>query len=299
MAANGLNKVLLHLRRAVLLQDGGGQTDGKLLGMFIEQRDEAAFEVLMRRHGPMVLSVCRRILHNQQDAQDAFQATFLVLVRKAKSVAPREIVGSWLYAVARQTAIRIRSQNAKRWWREKQVTTMPDPQVMASESNGDLQLLDQELSRLPAKYRIAIVRCDLEGKTRKQAARQLGWAEGTVSSRLARGRTMLAKRLAKHGLLLSVEALAAALSQNMASACLPPTLVSATVKAASLFWGLAQSPKQLLTPNCDSLGLNGMAEVRMRTNVGYIFLTVITLGIYCPMKVEWKCSKPCQQVQHL
>jgi len=235
MATNGLNKVVYHLRRAVLLKDGGGQTDGKLLGNFIENRDETAFEVLMRRHGPMVLGVCRRFLRNPQDAQDAFQATFLVLVRKANSVVPRELVGNWLYAVARQTAIRMRSLNAKRWGREKQVRIMPEPQAVLPESTGDLQhLLDQELSRLPETYRIAIVLCELEGKTRKQAAQQLGWAEGTVSSRLARGKAKLAKRLAKQGLLLSVEALAAVLSQNMASACLPPTLVSATVKAASI-----------------------------------------------------------------
>jgi hypothetical protein len=99
-------------------------------------------------------------------------------------------------------------------------------------------------------------------------------------------------------LLLSLFLFSSCYSYRIMTHAQPGTEVQ-TVKAASLFWGLAQSPKQLLTPNCDSLGLNGMAEVRMRTNPGYILLTVITLGIYCPMKVEWKCSKPCQQVQHL
>jgi hypothetical protein len=99
-------------------------------------------------------------------------------------------------------------------------------------------------------------------------------------------------------LLLSLFFLSSCYSYRIMTHAQPGTEVQ-SIKAVSLFWGLAQSPKQLLTPNCDSLGLNGMAEVRMRTNAGYIFLTVITLGIYCPMKVEWKCSKPCQQVQHL
>lgn len=195
MANDALNKVFWHLRRAVLLQDGAGLSDGKLLGMFVDQGDEAAFEVLMRRHGPTILGMCRRILLNPQDAEDAVQATFLVLLRKASSIMPREMVGSWLYGVARQTATRMRAQKARRRWWEKQVATMPEPRSLNSRSNDDLLILDEELSRLPDKYRIAIILCDLQGKTRKQAAGQLGWAEGTVSSRLARGRTMLASAL--------------------------------------------------------------------------------------------------------
>ncbi len=183
----------------------------------------------------MVFSISHRILGNQQDAQDSVQTTFLVLVHKAKSVRPREMVGNWLYAVARQTAIRMRSQIAKRWRRERQVMVMPDPQLLPSEYNEDLYLLlDQELSRLAEKYRIAILLCELQGKTRKQAAQQLGWPEGTLSSRLARGKAMLAKRLARHGLSVSAGTLTAALFQDVASASLPPTLVSTTVKAASL-----------------------------------------------------------------
>ena len=282
MASNGLNKVVWHLRRAVLLKDGAGLADGKLLGNFIEDRDETSFEVLMRRHGPMVLNVCRRILHNQQDAQDAVQTTFLVLVRKANSVVPRELVGNWLHAVARQTAIRMRSRNAKRWWREKQVATMPEPQATTLESSDDLEILDQELSRLPAKYRIAIVLCDLEGKTRKQAARQLGWPEGTLGTRLARGRTMLAKRIAKYGLLLSVEALAAVLSQNMASACLPPTLVSATVKAASLMAAGQTVAAGLISAKVVALtegAVKGMLLTKLKTMVAVLVVVgVSTFG---------------------
>ena len=153
-------------------------------------KDEAAFEALVRRHGPMVLGVCRRVLRNHHDAEDAFQATFLVLVRKAASIVPREMVANWLYGVAYRTALKARSMIARQRVRERQVTEMPEPEAAEPDDCWrDLQpLLDQELSRLPDKYRVPIVLCDLEGKTGKEAARQLGWPEGTVASRLARGR---------------------------------------------------------------------------------------------------------------
>jgi RNA polymerase sigma-70 factor (ECF subfamily) len=236
MATSLLNPVIRQLRRAVLLPDGAGLTDGQLLESFVSQRDEAAFGVLVRRHGPMVLGVCRRVLRNHHDAEDAFQATFLVLVRKAASIVPREMVANWLYGVAHRTALKARSMIAKQRVRERQVTAMPEPEALEPEDcwREWQPLLDQELSRLPDKYRVPVVLCDLEGKTGKEAARQLAWPEGTVSSRLARGRTMLAKRLTRHGLALSGGSLAVALSEN-ASACVPASVVSATVKAASLF----------------------------------------------------------------
>jgi len=236
MATSVMNPVIHQLRRAVLLRDGAGLTDGQLLESFLSGNDEAAFEVLVRRHGPMVLGVCRRVLRNHHDAEDAFQATFLVLVRKAGSIVPQEMVTNWLYGVAYRTALKARSMIARQRVRERQVTDMPGPEAAEPDQGWrDLQpLLDQELSRLPDKYRVPVVLCDLEDKTGKEAARQLGWPEGTVSSRLARGRTMLAKRLTRHGLALSGGSLAVVLSEN-ASACVPPSVVSATIKAASLF----------------------------------------------------------------
>ena len=235
MATSQMSEVIQHLRRTVLLRDGAGLTDGQLLEDFISRRDEAALAALVRRHGPMVWGVCRRVLRNHHDAEDAFQATFLVLVRKAASIASREMVANWLYGVAHQTALKARATAAKRRARERQVTEMPEPAVAEQDLWHDLQpLLDQELSRLPDKYRVVIVLCDLEGKTRKEAARQLGVPEGTVASRLARARAMLAKRLARHGLAVSGGALAAVLSQNVASAGVPTSVVSSTIKAASL-----------------------------------------------------------------
>src|SRR5262245_24823039 len=113
MATSRTSEVLQHLRRAVLLRDGAGLTDGQLLEGYLSRRDEAALAALVRRHGPMVWGVCRRILHNWHDAEDAFQATFLVLVRKARSVEPREMVAHWLYGVAHQTALKARATTAK------------------------------------------------------------------------------------------------------------------------------------------------------------------------------------------
>jgi RNA polymerase sigma factor (sigma-70 family) len=237
MTTRGISEVLQHLRRAVLLREGAGMTDGQLLDCFIGRRDQAVLGALVRRHGPMVWGVCRRVLEEDHDAEDAFQATFLVLVRKAATVVPREMVGNWLYGVAYQTALKARATAARRKARERQVGEMPEAAAAAQDVWSDLQpLLDQELSRLPEKYRSAIVLCDLEGKTRKETARQLGLPEGTLSGHLTRGRALLAKRLARVGLATSGGALAVVLAQNTASACIPPgTLVSSTIKAGALF----------------------------------------------------------------
>jgi RNA polymerase sigma factor (sigma-70 family) len=233
MATNQMNGFIQHLRRVV--RDGAGLTDGQLLGDYLSRRDGAAIAALVRRHGPMVWGVCRRVLHNHHDAEDAFQTTFLVLVRKAASIASRELLANWLYGVAHQTALKARATSAKRKGRERQATEMPEPAAPQQDQWYDLQfLLDEELSRLPAKYRGVIVLCDLEGKTRKEAAGQLRCPEGTVAGRLARARIMLAKRLTRRGVALSSGALAAALSQQAASASVPATVASSTIKVAIL-----------------------------------------------------------------
>jgi RNA polymerase sigma factor (sigma-70 family) len=236
MATSTVNGVLRHLRQVALLRDGGGLTDGQLLEHFLARRDETVFEALVRRHGPMVFGVCRRLLANEQDAEDAFQATFLVLACKAASIVPRELVGNWLYGVACRTALKAKATAAQRRVMERQVKAMPEPLTEPEVLWHDLQaLLDQELQRLPEKYRLPVVLCDLEGRSRKQVAGQLGIPEGTLSSRLATARKRLAQRLARHGLALATGYLALALSQNAMSACVPPSLVGPTVTAATRF----------------------------------------------------------------
>jgi RNA polymerase sigma factor (sigma-70 family) len=226
--------ILLPLRRAVLLRDGAGLSDGQLLESFVERDDEAAFEALVRRHGPMVLGVCRRVLGCAQDAEDAFQATFLVLARKAACVAPRDLVGNWLHGVARRTALCARAGNRRRRAREKQVKAMPQPTTEPEAARREVEaLVDQELSRLPVLYRAPVVLCVLEGRSRKEVARHLEVPEGTLSSRLATARRLLAARLARRGLALSGGPLAAMLSMKTAQAA--PGLVASTVKAATAF----------------------------------------------------------------
>jgi len=241
MAKAQMDTVIRYLRRAVLRQDGAEWTDGQLLASFIDRKDEAAFEALVRRHGPMVFGVCRRVVPNHHDAEDAFQATFLVLASKAPSVRPRERLANWLHGVALRTAMKANTITAKRRGREKQVTEMPEPRNRSQESGAsaqewpDLQpLLDQELNGLPEIYRLPILLCDLEGKTIKEATQQLGWRQGTLAGRLARGRKLLAKRLANRGVVLSAGSLAAVVSQNAASASVPTSLVRGTVKAAAM-----------------------------------------------------------------
>src|SRR5262249_28051790 len=131
----------------------------------------------LRRHGPMVRGVCKRLLGSHQDAEDAFQATFLVLVQKARSITPRERVAGWLYGVACRAARKAGA--ARKRSRERQVDVLPEPATVAEGLWLDVEpLLDQELNRLPEKYRLAVVLCDLEGRTRKEVARLLGWPEG-------------------------------------------------------------------------------------------------------------------------
>jgi RNA polymerase sigma-70 factor (ECF subfamily) len=151
MATDGLGKTLEYLRR--VLPAPAGLTDGELLGRFVTGRDEAAFETLVHRHGPMVLGLCRRVLHNLHDAEDAFQATFLLLAQKAAAVVKRDSVGSWLFAVAYRTALEARAVLTRRQAHERQVDEMPHPEVAPVEVQDWRPLLDRELARLPEKYR--------------------------------------------------------------------------------------------------------------------------------------------------
>jgi RNA polymerase sigma factor (sigma-70 family) len=201
------------------------------LERFIRKKDETAFVSLVRRQGPMVLGVCRRVLGNEHDAEDAFQATFLVLARKAASVRPRGQLANWLYGVAFRTALEARRAAARRRAREAKAV----PRVEKNDSPDDLRdVLDEELARLPDQYREVVVLCELQGLGRKEAACQLGCPQGTVASRLSRARILLAKRLTRRGLAPSGSGLAPLLAADAASASVPPSLASATVKAASL-----------------------------------------------------------------
>ncbi len=229
--------LLDHLRTALAPHGAADRTDAELLGRFVTEHDEAAFKALLLRHGPMVWGVCRRVLGNEADAEDTFQATFLVLARKAACVRPRERVGNWLYGVAYHAALKARAMAAKRRAKERRAARVPT-QGPAEPTGRELAgLLDRELHRLPAVYRNPIVLCDLQGKTRMEAARQLGWPEGTVAGRLARARALLARRLSRYGLAVSGAAVGTLLAEE-ASGAVPTSLVGPTVQAACRPQGL-------------------------------------------------------------
>jgi RNA polymerase sigma factor (sigma-70 family) len=228
---------LHHLRGSALLREGAEPTDGELLEAFVQRRDGQALECLVRRHAPIVWGVCRRTLAQQHDAEDAFQATFQVLLRKAATIRSRDLLANWLYRVAYQTAVKARQVAARRSARETPLAEIPEPitQSQDVEFGPEVRaLLDEELNRLPAKYQVAVLVCDIEGRSRAEAAQCLGVPEGTVASRLARGRALLAKRLVRRVVGVSVTSLTATLPLRAASGSVPPALLAHTVKVTGL-----------------------------------------------------------------
>jgi len=233
MANGQLSSAFRHLRQLLGGPPPAEESDGDLLERFVGQRDGAAFTELVRRHGPMVLAVCKRVLKDGHEADDAFQATFLVLVRKAATIGRRDSVSSWLYRVAFHAALRARSGVNRRREQERQVEDMSPVQASEPECWQDVRpVLDEEVNRLPEKYRAPMVLCYFEGKTNEEAAQQLCWPMGTVQGRLARAREMLRQRLTQRGLALSAVAIASMLAENAGSAAVPATLMTTTVDAA-------------------------------------------------------------------
>jgi RNA polymerase sigma factor (sigma-70 family) len=220
-----------------LFRDGtlGGLEDGQLLERYLARRDESAFEALVDAHGPMVLSLCRRMLRDPRDIEDAFQATFLVLVRKAPAIRDRGLLSNWLYGVAYRVARRARTQTLRRRSRETAVADLEVATGRETREAGEIApVLDQELNRLPEKYRAPLVLCYLRGCTHDQAAAELRCPVGTVRSRLARGRDLLKQRLTRRGLAPTAAILGAGrvVPSRLFTATVPPALGSATVRAA-------------------------------------------------------------------
>jgi RNA polymerase sigma factor (sigma-70 family) len=274
--------------QALFPADGGHLTDDELLTRFVATREEGAFTALVRRHGPMVLGVCRRVLGHAQDAEDAFQATFLILARKAASAVPSGAVGNWLYGVAYRTALAARSINARRRQRERPLDNVPHPETAPQELQSDvLAALDRELSRLPNKYRQVVVLCELEGRSRKEVARQLGLPEGTLSWRLAAARKMLARRLARYGPEVAGATLVAVLADG-AAARLPPPLVGATVRAAA---GVIPAQVAALTQEV----LKAMLLTRLKKGMALVFLLgllALTCGALAQAPADRKSDPP-------
>jgi RNA polymerase sigma factor (sigma-70 family) len=231
---NGELGVLLRYIRTLSGPSGAAPlSDAQLLNHFVTRRDEAAFAALVERHGPMVHGVCRRLLRQPQDVDDVFQATFLVLIERAGSIARADSVGSWLYGVAYRLAVRVRANARKRHQREGPITDTPQAPGDAPLGAREMRhVLDEELCRLPEKYRAPLVLHYLNGRTKAETAQDLGWTEGTVSGRLARGRALLRARLTRRGVALAGLLAACGLAAGQAAAAVPTALRDATVKGA-------------------------------------------------------------------
>jgi RNA polymerase sigma factor (sigma-70 family) len=282
MAIGRSDAVKRHLRTLFNVGTYGTLTDEQLLDRFAAHGDEAAelaFAAIVERHGPMVLRVCRSVLRDEHDAQDAFQATFMVLVRRIGSLCVGDSLGPWLHGVARRVAGVARSAAARRRRHEQKAAECAAPRCFepGGEGQRDLeQALHDEIGRLPERYRVAVVHCLLEGLTHEQAARSLGWPVGTVKSRLARGRERLRCRLIRRGLapvaLLSGEALVA----RSARAAMPPALVAATARAA-LRLGTGQATAGVVPAAVASLAAIVLRR-KLMTTIGLAMAAVLAFG---------------------
>jgi RNA polymerase sigma factor (sigma-70 family) len=265
-----IGTVLRHVRKLAAARHAESTLDRGLLDRFVADRDEAAFEALVRRYGPMVLGVCRRVLRHPEDTEDAFQAAFLVLARRAATVRKSDSLGSWLHGVAYRVATNLRRDLARRRAREAVVADPPESAADAEVSWQDVRVaLDEELARLPERFQAPLVLCYLEGKTRDEAARELGWSVGTLRGRLERGRDLLRSRLTRRGLALSAALLGAALTHD-ASAALPATLIGAAVTSAA---GAAPAHVAALAGGV----LRSMFVAKVKT-VAWLLLAVMAMG---------------------
>jgi RNA polymerase sigma factor (sigma-70 family) len=292
MAQPLFSDLLRHIRRTAVASQVAGLEDSQLLERFISQHDEAAFTLLLRRHGPMVLGVCQRLLPNPHDCEDAFQATFLVLLRKARSLRKRELLANWLYGVARRTALKARSQSVRRGGHTTtELIDVPAAIDTAAEAaRRDLRsVLDEELNRLRAKYRVPVILCYLEGKTFAEAAVQLGWPAGTVSGRLARARDLLKKRLERRDITLEAgwEALMLqpAAPTQVSTVLISNTLRSATSLVAGTSAGAAaiSSPVAVLTEGV--LKAMFLTKIKILVAVVGIGLTITGSGVLVSAKM--------------
>lgn len=268
MPAGQLQNAIRHIRR-LLGGPGGDDTDRDLLRRYAEERDEDAFRVLVQRHGPMVLGVCRRLLGQDSDADDAFQVTFLVLARKAGTVFWRESVASWLYGVAYRTAQKLRTRAARRTRHEQGAAALQPTTVEEHPEARELrQVLDVELQRMPEKFRMPLLLCCLQDQTVDEAAQHLGWSFATLKGRLQRGRDMLRERLQRRGIELSAGVLAAVVTQGVVGA-VPPALASATIQ--SVITGTIAAPVGALA--------EGVIRAMFWTNAKRCGLVVLVLGL--------------------
>jgi RNA polymerase sigma factor (sigma-70 family) len=261
--------ILRVIRQVVEDPQVRNSSDRDLLQRFSERREAAAFHALLRRHGPMVFDVCRGVLGNEANAEDAFQATFIILARKAASIRKAASVASWLHSVAYRTALQAQAQEVTRKKSEAHAAARPSSEPDDLTWREVRAALHEELNRLPERYRVALVMCYLESKTQDQAAAQLGLARSTLKVRLERGKELLRARLVRRGLGPAALLVAATWPAPVAAACFRPTFMSATVQAACL------AAAGQATPGAISAKVAALSEGVMRA----MFMTKVRLVV--------------------
>jgi RNA polymerase sigma factor (sigma-70 family) len=291
MTSAAMSKFGHHIRRFAGSHHLGDLTDRQLLERFVAEANEAAFALVVRRHGALVLRLSRRILRQEQDAEDVFQATFLLLARKAASVGWQESIAGWLFQAAYHLASKTKTQAARRNVREARMEDIPSPDAVAALPPWELRsILDEELSRLPEKYRVAVVLCHMEGKSRAQAACELGWKPGALKIRLHRARELLRSRLTRRGLALTSGLVSLALTEGGAAAAPPTRLVDDTVRAAAEFALGKELPAGLVSVEAVALAEGGaqmMATGKVKLMVALLMaLCLGTVGRFLAHRGE-------------
>jgi RNA polymerase sigma factor (sigma-70 family) len=276
MADGRPNSVFRRVLRAVRPDASGDLTDARLLERFVAARDEAAFATLFWRHGPMVLALCRRVVRHEQDAEDAFQATFLALARKAGSVGKGAALAGWLYKVAFRIALRARADAALRGEREAprpDLSAAPVPERVVPELPP---ALDEEVSRLPAPFREPFVLHYLQGLSTEQVARALGCPKGTVLSRLARARARLRERLVRRGLAVPAALFGVVLAEATAPAMIPAPLAEVTLAAAPRFAAGLAAP---VSPAVAALAKGAVRTMSLATRTVVVAAVLVSLAL--------------------
>jgi RNA polymerase sigma factor (sigma-70 family) len=277
MGTQPLGEALRYLHQITRPLDDS-RLDAELIGRFVESADGAAFACLVERHGPLVLGVCRRVLQHHHDAEDALQATFLVLARQARHIRERDALAGWLYKVAYRLSLKLRA-SAERRRKADQGLPSSRPAMEGEITWSDLRLaLDEELDRLPEKYRAPLLLCCLAGRTRDEAAAQLGWSLGTLKLRLERGRQVLRRRLARRGLTVTAGLLAVLLAQQASANPLPSLLATSTVRA-SLSFAAGEAPAGMSVQAVTLAGtwlLGSASKVKL---VGALVVLLLTIGM--------------------
>lgn len=266
--------------RNLIAAENSDLSDRELLERFAQQRDEAAFEVLVRRHGPMVLRVCQGVLRDTHLCEDAFQATFLVLIRKVSSIHKQMSVASWLYKVAYRIALRARGRVAQMRQRENQVPSRVAPNALDDVMWRDLRaVFDEELERLPEKYQSPVILCCLEGLARDEAAQQLGWSVSTLKGRLERGREVLRSRLVRRGVALSGALGATLLSESAVRARVPMVLTNATVRSALVYASGGAAATGIVPAEVNAL-VQGVTRAMTLTKIKIAVACLLVTGVF-------------------